>query len=559
MKFKNPVIMLLGFFWVLELSSQKIKDFNYSLLIPTRNRSETAIYAIASALACKYPNLQIVVSDNSDDDQLLQLIRHHGWESLITYHKTETVLSMRDNWERAISLANGDYLSVIGDDDAVMPDAFLWANVIFSQEEFDVLTCGRANYKWPDYPFQGRQNYLSFNFNDRLFIFDNPREILRKSLLHELKMGTGPSLYYGFVKKQFLEFLRKKRGRYLVDPVPDFDSGYATLMYAKSFAQFRRPLFISGHSGKSNSGSMRFSVRQRMSVASFAKESSLAPQKLSVGGVKSNRSVIVECQIRLLEECRRVLGSPMLDIGRLGAWNYMAKEVQEAYESLSFDDSVKALADLAHEWGIVGKAEIPKKIKVSMGLVYEQGVQIYDINGDPSKTDRPPVNEKSARFTVNGNRMGFNNILDAVNYIYATLPTLQSAKKPDVREYALFLNRKRFSGLLSDAELYIKKSDWVQAQVVLETYLREDSLNAAAFASLGDVFAAQGKHERAISCFSRAMSLETRVSTLEKYVHSLAALSLHEEAHAVVAMAQKENPGNEKIKKILSALDDLTN
>jgi hypothetical protein len=54
--------------------------------------------------------------------------------SKINYSKTPRVLSMRDNWERGVELSSGEYLSIIGDDDAVLPDAFLRANIIFFTE-----------------------------------------------------------------------------------------------------------------------------------------------------------------------------------------------------------------------------------------------------------------------------------------------------------------------------------------------------------------------------------------------------------------------------------------
>ena len=79
-----------------------MEKISQSLIIPTRNRSETALAAIASALDAPYPNLQIVVSDNSDDDLLYKELKSRDWLGNLTYHKTESVLSMRDNWERGL-------------------------------------------------------------------------------------------------------------------------------------------------------------------------------------------------------------------------------------------------------------------------------------------------------------------------------------------------------------------------------------------------------------------------------------------------------------------------
>lgn len=109
-----------------------MEKFTQSLIIPTRNRSETALAAIKSALNANYSKLQIVVSDNSDNDILYKELKSRDWLGKLTYHKTETCLSMRGNWERGLDLSTGDLVSVIGDDDAVMPDAFLNANFILN-------------------------------------------------------------------------------------------------------------------------------------------------------------------------------------------------------------------------------------------------------------------------------------------------------------------------------------------------------------------------------------------------------------------------------------------
>jgi len=248
-----------------------MEKISQSLIIPTRNRSETALAAIASALEAPYPNLQIVVSDNSDDDILYQELKSRDWLDKLTYHKTETVLSMRDNWERGLDLSTGDLVSVIGDDDAVMPDAFSVANFAFSKLDVDVLSSETAIYKWGSYPFKGRRQYLSFLMGEDIKHIKAPKEILRKALSYEIKLGTGPDL---------LKSLKEKRGRWIVDPIPDFDSGFSTLMYAKSYAVSARALFVQGHSGKSNSGAMRFATAQLRNMETLIAESGLESSKM---------------------------------------------------------------------------------------------------------------------------------------------------------------------------------------------------------------------------------------------------------------------------------------
>ncbi len=280
-----------------------MSNLTFTLIIPTRNRQRTAIHAIQSAINCRDPNLQIVVSDNSDTDYLRHQVRRMGWMDRVKYLKTDGVLSMRDNWEFALDHAEGEYISVIGDDDAVMPDCFTWARQQLDHQNVVSLRGNYAVYKWNDYPFPGRRQYLEVSFGNRLSRQSNPRQTLRDALSRKQRIGVGPGLYYGFVKREFLKELKRRRGRWLVDPVPDFDSGYGVLMYADSFAMAERNVFVSGHSSASNSGSMRYSVAQNQSINQFAKEAGLLTETLMLEDeprLRGNRAVIVSAQLRLL-------------------------------------------------------------------------------------------------------------------------------------------------------------------------------------------------------------------------------------------------------------------
>ena len=76
--------------------------------------------------------MEIIVSDVSDEDSL-----HHKVKELndprIKYHYHSESLSMKSNWEFAVSKAKGDYVTVIGDDDALMPDGLLFAERIIKE------------------------------------------------------------------------------------------------------------------------------------------------------------------------------------------------------------------------------------------------------------------------------------------------------------------------------------------------------------------------------------------------------------------------------------------
>ncbi|MCG9064512.1 glycosyltransferase [Laribacter hongkongensis] len=449
-----------------------MKQISHSLIIPTRNRSETALAAIESALNCTYGKLQIVVSDNSDNDLLYHELKNRNWLSKLTYHKTEQCLSMRDNWERGIELCNGEIISVIGDDDAVMPDAFSISNMTFQKLDIDVLYSAQAIYKWESYPFRGRRQYLGFEMGTEMKLILNPRSILKKAINHEIQMGTGPGLYYGFVKKSFLDKIKKIRGRWIVDQIPDFDSGYCTLMYAKAYAYSERPLFIQGHSGKSNSGAMRFTSLQANADKKLAAESGLEISDLylpELKQIKTVHSTILSCQFRFMKEIKAALGEEEIEINTLQAWKYLSSGLQNNYDRLALISSTIALNKLAEKWKIPSQErELILPSTLPKGLEYEQG---FFPSQQQDSAAPPPQQQGYHKIVVNGKTAGFTSILDAVKFIQSIYPSLINSPIIELATDARKKLEEKNTHLLQQAKLAYANKDNLSAMSCLNEIL----------------------------------------------------------------------------------------
>ena len=171
----------------------------FSLIIPTKNRQKTAIKAVKSATLSNYKNLEIIVTDGSDDNSLGVALKEIN-DPRIKYFYHSKSLSMRDNWEFGVSKAVGDYLSVIGDDDALMPMGLLCGTTI-KNAGTDVLHCLCAIYKWPDYQLINRRNYIGVKLPQTVIHHTDPRKILWKYYDLNSRPGTGPGIYHGIVQE----------------------------------------------------------------------------------------------------------------------------------------------------------------------------------------------------------------------------------------------------------------------------------------------------------------------------------------------------------------------
>jgi len=113
-----------------------------SVLIPTRNRPVLAIKAVKSALAQTYRSIEIVVTDNSDTDELGDLLAAIG-DDRIKYTKNLENIGPILNWRKALDIANGEYCIILPDDDYLI-------NPFYVEDATGILANDAINLIIPD-------------------------------------------------------------------------------------------------------------------------------------------------------------------------------------------------------------------------------------------------------------------------------------------------------------------------------------------------------------------------------------------------------------------------
>src|SRR5262245_49251937 len=93
---------------------------SFSILLPTRNRLELLKHVIASILAQNDGSLEIIVSDNASSENYIDYVRTIT-SIPVRYIRGDAPISVSDNWNRALKAATGDYIVMLGDDDALTP------------------------------------------------------------------------------------------------------------------------------------------------------------------------------------------------------------------------------------------------------------------------------------------------------------------------------------------------------------------------------------------------------------------------------------------------------
>ena len=103
----------------------KPKKCKFSIIIPTYKRVDFLREAIQSAVDQDYPDFEVVIVDNNDDDEKIAekvkgLISDFESDKIL-YYRNEKNIGIYGNTLRAAQLANGEYVALLNDDDLLNP------------------------------------------------------------------------------------------------------------------------------------------------------------------------------------------------------------------------------------------------------------------------------------------------------------------------------------------------------------------------------------------------------------------------------------------------------
>ena len=97
-----------------------------SICIPTFNRAEHLADCLNSIILCNSQSelkFQVCVSDNNSSDETKNVVHHAQSFIDIKYHKNTSNIGIPRNFLNVVSMADGEFIWLIGDDDLIMPNA----------------------------------------------------------------------------------------------------------------------------------------------------------------------------------------------------------------------------------------------------------------------------------------------------------------------------------------------------------------------------------------------------------------------------------------------------
>src|SRR5579875_1242270 len=91
-----------------------------SVLLPTHNRLTYLRYAVESVRRQDDADWEVVVSDNSSEEDIEGFVSGLD-DPRVRYVRTASFVPVTDNWNNALRHSQGDWVVMLGDDDALLP------------------------------------------------------------------------------------------------------------------------------------------------------------------------------------------------------------------------------------------------------------------------------------------------------------------------------------------------------------------------------------------------------------------------------------------------------
>jgi hypothetical protein len=132
----------------------------YSLLLPTRNGASLLEGCVGSIVAQSSRDFEVVISDNASDDATSEILARYADDPRVVVIRQDAALGVTENWNRALAVATGDRIALIGDDDVLLPGYFERADALFAEhDDPDVLLFNGAAFAFPGFAGSAVSNY----------------------------------------------------------------------------------------------------------------------------------------------------------------------------------------------------------------------------------------------------------------------------------------------------------------------------------------------------------------------------------------------------------------
>lgn len=230
----------------------KLQKPKYSILIPTRNRAFYLPFSIESVLSTTRRDIELIVSNNHSSDNTSAYLSSISDPRLKVISPNEE-LPMSLHYEFALSHAKGEWVTIIGDDDAIMPYLFERLDSLINKyPKNSIISSRRAYYFWEGCEDLYGDSVVSYVRESKVSLRSTKYDFLA-ALAGLRSCFDLPQIYTSCVVKNSLinSIKNDSGGRFYHSIIPDMYSAVALCLKEKLYLRVKEPLFWTGTSNSS--------------------------------------------------------------------------------------------------------------------------------------------------------------------------------------------------------------------------------------------------------------------------------------------------------------------
>ena len=226
----------------------------FSVLLPTRNGGKYLKSCIESVLSQDYKDMELIVFDNANTDNTAEVVNSYSNDKRLKYYRTDSVVSVTDNWNNALKKSSGDYVLMMGDDDFLLPGYFDTLDKTIKENDFpDGISYFGYSFIYPD-AVDNKEGYYSdphYDYEKKLIDSGKTTKNQLKSIVYDMfkfknrvPLNTLPHIWSRKV-------INRVDGELFRPPYPDHFALNAIFLKANTWVFSKKKLYIIGVTPKS--------------------------------------------------------------------------------------------------------------------------------------------------------------------------------------------------------------------------------------------------------------------------------------------------------------------
>jgi glycosyltransferase involved in cell wall biosynthesis len=238
----------------------------FTVIIPTRNRPDLVPIALQSVLEQDFSDFEVIVSDNSDDENLGPTRASLGamlGDPRVRYMRPPRVMPMVEHWEWATRQALGEFTGILTDRMSYRLYALRRCRAALEDYRLDLISfqADRLAQDTPPYRFQRRDRPSGAAICESAAVLaECSRAVFPRKL---------PRMFNSFCRTSVLHELVREYGSVYTALSPDYAFCFRALDHLDSFIALRDRLVVSGGELRSNGVAWRFN-RPNQTMSDFA-------------------------------------------------------------------------------------------------------------------------------------------------------------------------------------------------------------------------------------------------------------------------------------------------